>query len=168
MQRADTLKPRFPLLPATYKNTLPILSLMCHVVMTTVIIIIGINIVSTLTSDQIRLTSNSVAIKEVSVEIKRRKVNKKIKTVSLRYSRWHTAIRPSYRKWRPHASRLHFLSFLSTFQPLCRQHLLKLPSDQSFLTVSALYRVLASFSDPTPSDYYSNYKKIRWKEAKIK
>lgn len=42
----------------------------------------------------------------------------------------------SDRKRRPHASRLHFLSFLSTFQVLRRPHLLNSLPDRSFLTLS--------------------------------
>lgn len=47
----------------------------------------------------------------------------------------------SDRKRRPHASRLHFLSFLSTFQVLWRPHLLNSLPDWSFLTLSVFLNI---------------------------
>lgn len=47
----------------------------------------------------------------------------------------------SDRKRRPHASRLHFLSSLSTFQVLRRPHLLNSLPDRSFLTLSVFLNI---------------------------
>lgn len=109
----------------------------------------------------------SIAIKEMFIEMERRKVKKK-NPITLRRSHRHTAIRPSDRKWRPHASCLHFLSFLSTFLALWRELSLKSLPDQSFWIVSVLLKTLfGSYSDSASSDLCYNCKKNTGKWAKI-